>query len=114
MKPMNIDDAMRAEKLLLELAMYDVTHGHQLDWKIKSQDEYHEVLKKVDKRFAEYKRLILSGESSWDKLSDTVLTKYACDLRKFIAGHQPAQPHGEEPTVFGFDAHTKIKNKKDQ
>lgn len=108
-----MEDAMRADKMLLELAMYSVTHGHQLDYKIKSQEEYYNILRNVDKRFAEFKRLIISGESSYDKLSSDCFAKYAVDLREFFATTQQSHPNINEPTIFGFGSHTQKANKKD-
>lgn len=102
MKNMNMEDAIMADKMILELAFYSISKGHQLDYKIKSQEEYMEMMRSVDKRFAEYKRLLISKETSWEQLSNDILTKYAVDLRKFYAPRASHQHHEEEPRIMGF------------
>ena len=102
-RPLNMEDAKRSDAMILELAFYQVTKGHMVDFKIKSLDEYNHMMVTVDKQFAEFKRLLISGETSWDKLSNDVYAKYACDLRKYFVAPQRQGMLGNEPTIFGFN-----------
>ena len=61
------------DRILTELATYDVTHGYTNMKPMSDLGTFHQT---IMNRFVEFKRLVKSGEFSMDELTNDVCVKY--------------------------------------
>lgn len=73
MKYESFDEARLMDSLLFEMAMYDVTNG--LIPIIESKEDYQKLYVQVSRRFNQFKKWIQLGESNFEAIRDSVLSR---------------------------------------
>ena len=86
----SMKEVLEAENMIKTLAMWAVSKGNTVV--PRSQKEAVKLNTRVIQRWAEYKRLILTGEFTYDELEADLIDRYGCTL--------PATPKPDKTIGF--------------
>jgi len=74
----NVNEALKIEQLLKQLAEWSVTRGNKIP--VKTAEDFNKMQFKVNQRWAEFKRLIVSGEFTLKELQQDQINRYGVVL----------------------------------
>ena len=102
------DIVIKNEALIKDLATYDITKGNAII--PESKEDMMELGKKLIKRSTEFKRLLKSGEFTWQELEADVFGKYGI-TEPLGSSRKPIK--GFERNPIGFSSFMKTAPRKD-